>query len=191
MLKKEKLALIEKTVKNCKKCSLSENRINSVPGEGFSNANILFIGEAPGKNEDIQGRPFVGRAGKLLDELLDSIQLSRDEVFIANILKCRPPKNRNPLKKEIDICTDYLDEQIQIIKPKIICLLGNFASSYILQKYQKKPKKIGEIHGKTFKIKSPLGELKIIPLYHPAYAIYNAKSKTILQNDFKNLKPMR
>lgn len=191
MSKKDKLALIEKTVKNCKKCSLSENRINSVPGEGFSNANILFIGETPGKNEDIQGRPFVGRAGKLLDNLLDSIQLSRDEVFIANILKCRPPKNRNPLKKEIDMCTDYLDEQIEIIKPKIICPLGNFASSYILQKYQIEPKKIGEIHGKTFKVKSSLVELKIIPLYHPAYAIYNAKSITILQNDFKNLKSIQ
>lgn len=191
MSKKDKLALIEKTVKNCKKCSLSENRINSVPGEGFSNANILFIGETPGKNEDIQGRPFVGRAGKLLDDLLDSIQLIRDEVFIANILKCRPPKNRNPLKKEIDMCTDYLDEQIEIIKPKIICPLGNFASSYILQKYQIEPKKIGEIHGKTFKVKSSLVELKIIPLYHPAYAIYNAKSITILQNDFKNLKSIQ
>lgn len=162
-----------------------------MPGGGFSNANILFIGEAPGKNEDIQGRPFVGRAGKLLDNLLDSIQLSRDEVFIANILKCRPPKNRNPLKKEIDMCTDYLDEQIEIIKPKIICPLGNFASSYILQKYQIEPKKIGEIHGKTFKVKSSLVELKIIPLYHPAYAIYNAKLKTILQNDFKNLKSIQ
>lgn len=188
MSKYVKLKKIEKKVKNCKKCNLSKTRINIVYGKGSVNAKIMFIGEAPGRNEDKQGLPFIGHAGTFLDELLESINLKRNEVYITNILKCRPPKNRNPSKKEINACRDFLDKQIDIVKPKIICPLGNSASSYILKKYFLNPKKISEIHGKTFKIKSSFDDLIILPLYHPAYSIYNIKSKKILINDFKKIK---
>src|SRR6056297_2494154 len=117
-------------IKNCQKCNLHETRSNSVPGQGNPNADIMFVGEAPGFNEDKQGIPFVGRAGKILDKLLQSINLSRENIYIANILKCRPPQNRNPSQEEIKICTHYLDKQISIIKPKIICTLGNYATQF-------------------------------------------------------------
>jgi len=188
MSKYENLIKIEKTVKNCNKCSLSKTRINTVFGEGSKNVKIMLIGEAPGRNEDKQGIPFIGRAGKLLDDLLKSVNLKRDEVYITNILKCRPPKNRNPLKKEINACKSFLDKQIEIIKPKVICPLGNSASIYILKKYFFDPKRISDIHGKTFNVKSSSGDMIIIPLYHPAYAIYNTKSKKILINDFNQIK---
>ena len=118
-------------IKYCKKCELCKSRNNPVIGEGNLNTEIMFIGEAPGYNEDKQGIPFVGKAGKILDELLHSIGLQREDVYIANILKCRPPENRNPLKTEIDACTEYLNRQIELIQPKIIIPMGNFACSFI------------------------------------------------------------
>jgi DNA polymerase len=147
----------------------------------------MFVGEAPGRNEDIQGRPFVGRAGILLNELIHSIGLERKDIYITNIIKCRPPKNRNPLKKEITICKLYLDKQIDIIRPKVIAPLGNFSSSYILEKFNCKCKNIGMIHGKTFDIKIQSFDISIIPLYHPAAAIYNPNLKDLLIRDFKSI----
>ena len=145
----------------------------------------MLIGEAPGYHEDVQGRPFVGKAGKLLDELLLSIGIKREEVYIANILKCRPPENRNPFNSEIAACTPYLDKQIQLIKPKIIGTLGNFATSYVLEQFGFQAESIGKIHGKTFSVKNLIFEAKIIPLYHPAAAVYNPNMKPILMEDFK------
>ena len=176
---------IENSIRNCKKCELWKTRKNVVIGEGVSNAQVMFIGEAPGYHEDVQGRPFVGKAGKLLDELLFSIGLKREEVYIANILKCRPPENRNPSNSEIAACTPYLDKQIQLIKPKVIGTLGNFATSYVLEQFGFQAESIGKIHGKTFSVKNLLFEAKIIPLYHPAAAIYNSNMKPVLMEDFK------
>lgn len=176
------------SVESCRKCNLWKTRNNPVVGEGSINADILFIGEAPGHKEDVKGRPFIGRAGKILDELLNSIGLQRNEVYIGNILKCRPPKNRNPLKTEIEKCSKYLDKQIKIINPKIIVTLGNFAASYIFNKFNLEYDKISNAHGKTFHLNSHSKSVEIIPVYHPAAAIYNQRLKRILTKDFKEIK---
>jgi DNA polymerase len=175
-------------VKNCKDCDLWKNRQNPVLGEGSINAKIMFIGEAPGLNEDIQGRPFVGRAGKILDEMLESINLKRKDIYIANILKCRPPENRNPFKNEIDSCTKYLEKQIEKIKPELIVTLGSFATSYIFEKFNIKFEKIGTIHGKIFNLNTIFGKQIVIPVYHPAVATYNPNRKEVLLKDFYKIK---
>ena len=172
-------------VANCKKCELCKTRKNPVVGNGSLDSCVMFIGEAPGYHEDMQGVPFVGRAGKVFDELLQSIELKREEVYVCNILKCRPPDNRNPFDSEIKACTPYLDRQITTIKPKVIGTLGNFATSYILKKFGLEVEKIGKIHGKTFHIKNLLFDAKIIPVYHPAAATYNPNMKSVLMDDFK------
>lgn len=178
---------IEQDVANCKRCSLWKTRKNPVAGEGPVTAKVMFIGEAPGYNEDVQGRPFVGKAGKIFDELLHSVELERKKVYVTNILKCRPPNNRDPLWSEIRTCTPYLDKQIMAIKPKVIGTLGNFASSYVLEKFGITPEKIGKIHGKTFHIKNLLLETWIIPLYHPAAVVYNPNMKGVLMEDFTSI----
>lgn len=188
MLKEEKMKKVLISVKNCKKCNLYKTRNKPVIGEGSLDAKILFIGEAPGKNEDLKGKPFVGKAGKILDELLKSIGFQRNQIYIANILKDRPPNNRNPLKSEIKACTEFLDKQINIIQPEVIVPLGNFATLYIFEKYGLKYDKISKIHSKTFSIKTNFGSIKIIPFYHPAVATYNINKKKILLKDFKLIK---
>jgi uracil-DNA glycosylase len=179
------LDTLKKQITQCKKCDLYKTKTHYVIGNGTHEPEILFIGEAPGFHEDQQGIPFVGRAGKVFDELLQSIALTRNQVYVCNILKCRPPENRNPLESEIKACTPFLDKQIQILKPAIIGTLGNFASSYILEKFGFKQEKIGKIHGKTYHIKNLIFESKIIPLYHPASAVYNSSMKPTLLNDFQ------
>lgn len=188
MSKEENMKEIAVSVENCKKCNLYKTRNKPVVGNGSLDAKILFIGEAPGRNEDLQGKPFVGKAGEILDELLGSIGLQRGEVFVANILKCRPTNNRDPLKSEIEACTGHLDKQIKIIQPKIIVPLGNFASSYIFEKFGLKHDKISNIHGKVFQTNTVFGKITIIPLYHPAIATYNPNTKNILLDDFKAIK---
>ncbi|MCX7995817.1 MAG: type-4 uracil-DNA glycosylase [candidate division WOR-3 bacterium] len=173
----------------CAKCPLHRTRINPVPGEGNPNAKIMLIGEAPGANEDRTGRPFCGDAGKVLDELLTVAGLKREEAFIGNILKCRPPNNRDPRIDEIIVCTPYLERQIEIIKPQIICTLGNYATAFILKKFGLKDKILGisRIHGKIFETESSYGKIKIIPMYHPAVAVYNVNMKKVLKKDFEIL----
>ncbi|MEO0096343.1 MAG: type-4 uracil-DNA glycosylase [candidate division WOR-3 bacterium] len=173
----------------CNKCPLHRTRTNPVHGEGNPSAKIMFIGEAPGANEDRTGRPFCGDAGRILDELLAIANLKREEVFIGNILKCRPPNNRDPKPDEIKACTLFLERQIEIIKPKIICTLGNYATAFILEKFGLKERiqGISRIHGKIFEADSIYGRIKIIPLYHPAVAVYNINMKKVLENDFKVL----
>jgi len=181
----EKMSL---EIKKCKKCNLYKTRTKPVIGSGSFNSEIFFIGEAPGKNEDILGKPFVGRAGKILDDLLKSINLTKEDIYIANILKCRPPNNRNPQKNEIKKCTNFLDKQIRIINPSIIAPLGNFAASYIFEKFNLKYEKIGLIHGKKFQTNTSFGKIIVIPLFHPAVATYNPNKMSDLLNDFKILK---
>lgn len=184
MLKKEDLKNITISVNRCKKCDLYKTRNKPVVGEGSLDSDILFIGEAPGHNEDISGKPFVGRAGKIFDELLGSIKLKRNDVYITNILKCRTQNNRNPLKTEIEACTEYLTDQINIIKPKIIVTLGNFATTFIFNKFGLENEKISKIHGKVYDVNVSYGFVKIIPLFHPAVATYNPNKKSTLQTDF-------
>lgn len=186
----EKLKQIKEEVLKCQKCKLNEDKTNYVFGEGSDTADIVFIGEAPGSNEDKTGVPFCGRAGEILNELLSSIGLNRDSIYICNILKCRPPDNRNPKPNEITACTPYLDKQIEIINPKTICCLGNFATEFIMKKFglQNKIEGISKLHGKIFKASLLTGVIKIVPLYHPAVATYNPDMKRFLLEDFKVLK---
>lgn len=188
MTKKQIIDKINYLVKNCKKCTLHSSRNKPVIGKGSLDAKIMFIGEAPGRNEDSKGKPFVGRAGKILDELLESICLKKNEIYISNIIKCRPPNNRNPLKIEILMCSEFLDKQIEIIHPQIIVPLGNFATSYIFKKFEIQLEKISSIHGKVFLTDTKSGKIKIIPIYHPAATIYNKKLKNILFEDIKTIK---
>lgn len=184
------LEKLKEQLLKCKRCSLHETKQNYVFGEGNPNADVLFIGEAPGANEDKTGKPFIGTAGKVFTELLASIDLKREDIYVANILKCRPPKNRNPTNNEIDLCTTFLSQQIDIIKPKVICTLGNFASSFILKRYglNNEMNAISKLHGKVFKVKNLFETIKIIPLYHPMVAIYTPDMKKFLLKDFQVIK---
>ena len=192
----EKLKKTDKQLKEikdevliCQKCSLYKTRIYPVIGQGNHQAKIMLIGEAPGAQEAKTGRPFCGQAGKILDELLEAVEIKRKEIYITNILKDRPPANRDPQKEEIEACTPYLERQIEIIKPKIICPLGNYATTYLLEKYELKDKiqGISKIHGQVFEARANFGLIKIIPLYHPAVVVYNQNMKETLKKDFKIL----
>lgn len=165
-------------VRACKKCDLSKGRTNAVPGEGPEHAEIMMIGEAPGFHEDQQGRPFVGAAGKFLDELLAGINLKRDQIYICNVIKCRPPQNRDPLPEEMDACRAYLDQQIALIQPKIIITISRFAMMRWFAE-----KKISEIHGKPRKF----GNLVVLPMYHPAAALHQPSLRRVLEDDFKRV----
>ena len=184
---------IRKEVLKCRKCGLYRTRTNPVVGEGNPKAKIMFVGEAPGFNEDRIGRPFCGAAGRVLDELLESIGIKREDVYISNLLKCRPPENRDPQKEEISACSPYLERQIEIIKPKIICPLGRYSMRFLMEKYGLKDKiePISRIHGRVFEISSLFQEIKIIPLYHPAVATYNINMKEVLKRDFRVLEKFR
>ena len=188
--KAELLNELKIKVEKCQRCLLYKTRTNVVFGSGSVTAELMLIGEAPGYWEDKKGEPFVGRAGKFLDELLETIKLKREEVFITNILKCRPPKNREPTQEEIKACTPYLERQLAIIKPKIIITLGNVATSYILQKFGFKPQSISRVRGKVFRVSNLFYQLKIIPMYHPATALYNPRMKEVLREDWKKIKEL-
>ena len=174
---------------NCKRCELYKTRNNPVVGEGSDDADLLFIGEAPGSNEDKQGRPFVGRAGRILEELIDSIGLNRSDIYIANILKCRPPNNRNPTKNEIQTCAPYLEKQIDLINPSVILPMGSFATEFIFEKFNLPFTKISKLHGKLFSKQTLYHQIRILPLYHPAVATYNPNKKSVLLEDIKQVKP--
>lgn len=176
------LALVHSEIIKCIKCDLHKSRRNSVPGEGPADAEVMFVGEGPGQNEDEQGRPFVGAAGKLLTELLESIGLSRSDVFITNIVKCRPPNNRAPRKSEIEVCNPYLMSQIELIKPRIICPLGTPAITTLLGEEFTATRS----HGKP----TSKDNLIILPMYHPAAALYDASLRGVLESDFKVLKKL-
>lgn len=163
-----------------------------VIGEGSHEAKILFIGEAPGKNEAKTGRPFVGRAGKILDEFLVGAGIPREDVYITNIVKDRPPENRDPTEEEIKSYGPYLDRQLEIIKPKVIAPLGRFSMKYILDKFNciENELPISQLHGRVIDADAPFGSIKIVPLYHPAVAIYTQSKKPELVSDFAVLKAL-
>lgn len=169
-----------------------ENKNLPVIGEGSHFAQIMFVGEAPGKNEAATGRPFCGRSGQILDELLASAGIQRGDVYVTNIVKDRPPQNRDPLPEEIEIYGPFLDRQIDIIQPKVIAGLGRFSSIYIMQKFglETQLEPIGRMHGKVYDANTSYGGVKIIPLYHPAVAVYNSHTKDTLKQDFQVLKTL-
>lgn len=174
------LGSIAKEVKDCTKCPLSRFRKNAVPGEGNPKADILLIGEGPGQNEDREGRPFIGDAGKFLDEMLKTINLKREDVFITNVVKCRPANNRDPLEEEVRVCTTaYLYDQIKLVDPKLIITLGRHSMHMFFPQI----KSISEVHGKAYK---KAGQVYFIS-FHPAVALYQASMKETLKEDFKKI----
>lgn len=175
MDKKELLAQIEQQVKVCQKCRLYKTATHGVPGEGNIDTEIVFVGEAPGETEDKTGRPFVGRAGKLLEILLGQIGLQRQDVWIGNIVKHRPPENRDPLPDEIAACEAYLTMQLKAIKPLLVVTLGRFAMNYFY-----KDGKISRDHGRLIKI----NDYTVYPVYHPAAALRNPEMAKVLKQDF-------
>ena len=166
-------------VEVCHKCPLADGRTQTVFGVGDATARVLIVGEAPGKNEDLQGEPFVGKAGQYLNELLAIAGLDRSDVFIANVLKCRPPGNRDPRSEEIELCTPYLREQTRTIDPEFIVTLGNFSTKFIL----KTEVGITRLHGTL----QQAGKFKVFPIFHPAAAIYDRSKREALENDFAML----
>ena len=192
----ELMKKIKDEVVNLKDSPLYEYRIKNkyfpVIGEGSHNAKIMFIGEAPGRNEAETGRPFCGASGRILDELLQSIGAERKEVYITNIVKDRPPENRDPIPEEIEFYAPFLDRQIEIIKPEVIATLGRFSMAYIMKKFglESELKSISQIHGEVFTAQTSYGSVKIIPLYHPAVAVYGT-NKEILKKDFETLKQFK
>jgi uracil-DNA glycosylase family 4 len=178
MKPEELLKQVAQEVSGCKKCTLQHSRKLAVPGEGPPNAEIMFIGEGPGFHENEQGRPFVGAAGKYLDELLASINMKRSDVFITNVVKCRPPGNRDPLPDELEACNDYLERQVQAINPKVVVTLGRFSMAHYLPNA-----KISSVHGQATKVKGRL----VIAMYHPAAALHQQSLKPTIEKDFARL----
>jgi len=174
----DSLSLIAEQVRACTKCPLSLNRTNAVPGEGPPDAAVVIIGEGPGRNEDLQGRPFVGAAGKQLDGLLKDAGLVRDDVYITNVVKCRPPENRRPTDAEAEACHPYLERQIQLLRPTVIVLLGDSALKRFLP-----GQTLGGAHGRLFNREG----LALFPTYHPAAMIYNRTLEKVSSEDFEAL----
>ncbi|MDQ3014890.1 MAG: uracil-DNA glycosylase [bacterium] len=167
-----------------------KNKVHPVIGEGSHYAEIMIIGEAPGKNEAIQGRPFVGASGKFLDKMLESIGIKREDVYITNIVKDRPPENRDPTPPEIEQYGPFLDRQIDIIQPKVIATLGRFSMIYIMKRLglDAAIEPISKAHGKAYEAQASYGTVQIFPLYHPAAALYNGSLRETLKKDFEILK---
>lgn len=184
--KEKKIKDIADEIRICEKCPLSKGRLRAVAGSGSVSSKIVFIGEGPGVQENKTGEPFVGASGKFLDEMLVSIGMKREDVFITNIVKCRPPGNRDPLPEEACICTDsYLWRQLEIINPLIIATLGRHA----MYRFIPSDKKISDAHGMLFHLESPkTGRVfNILPLYHPAAALYNGSMREVLKKDFEKI----
>lgn len=174
----EVLEEVAREVSVCQKCDLYYSRKRGVPGEGPPDAEIVFIGEGPGFHENIQGRPFVGPAGEFLEELLGTIGMTRGDVFITNVVKCRPPGNRDPAPEELRACSSYLDRQLQAIKPKVIVTLGRFSMARYIPHA-----KISEIHGQPVKVHGML----VVPFYHPAAALHRPSLRPVVEEDFAKL----
>jgi uracil-DNA glycosylase family 4 len=174
------LAALCDHIGDCHRCPLGFTRTQVVFGTGAAGARIVFIGEAPGRNEDLTGQPFVGAAGKLLDELLASIGLARANVYIANVVKCRPPDNRDPLPEEIETCTPFLARQIELIDPPVIATLGKFATQWALQTTAP----ISALRGRLYRMDGR----RVVPVFHPAAALYDNSKRAVLEEDFKRLR---
>ncbi len=174
----EELAAVAEEVAGCMDCKLHLSRKNAVPGEGPPDADLMFIGEAPGFHENEQGRPFVGAAGKFLEELLASIGMKREDVFICNVVKCRPPGNRDPQQEEIEACSKYLERQIRAINPKVIVTLGRFSMARYFPNAR-----ISRIHGQAREIDGRL----VVPMYHPAAALHQPSLRQVIERDFSQL----
>lgn len=183
----ETLQEIHERIRKCRRCRLSESRRNPVPGEGNEKAKVMFVGEAPGYWEDVKGRPFVGRAGKLLDTYLEDAGLRRKEVYITNVVKCRPPQNRTPWKDEIEACLPYLRKQIELIDPSVIVTLGNTAGETVFRLYGLKWRGITQEHGKIYRVSTVFGEKILLPMFHPAAVLRRRELGEEMRKGFARL----
>jgi DNA polymerase len=182
--RREELKAVWRQAQGCTKCpQLAAARHTVVFGSGNADADLMFVGEAPGANEDKQGLPFVGQAGRLLDTLLGEIGLQRTDTFICNVLKCRPPGNRDPLPQEIDACQDYLFRQLELIEPRVVCTLGNFSTKLL----RGDPTGITRLHGREEVRRIGPRRVRLYPIYHPAAALYTPKMLEVLREDFARL----
>jgi uracil-DNA glycosylase len=181
--RREELVDLYREASGCVRCPLHQGRTNVVFGSGNADADLMFVGEAPGMHEDLQGLPFVGRAGKLLDQLLHEVGLERSDVFICNVLKCRPPGNRDPQPEEIDTCKPYLHRQVELIEPKVVCTLGNF-STKLLTRSQRG---ITGVHGRPQVHDLGGRTVRVFPIYHPAAALRSTRTLEELRADFSKL----
>ena len=171
---------VEERILKCQKCTLSQGRKNAVPGEGSLEAELMFVGEAPGRDEDLQGRPFVGRAGQLLTKIIGAMKFNREDVYITNVVKCRPPKNRNPNKEEIETCKNYLLEQIEMIKPRAIVALGRVATDFFVHSSLGMTALRGSFH--------EFNDIQVMPTFHPSYIIRNEGNKSIKKMVWEDMK---
>jgi DNA polymerase len=171
---------LEETIRNCQRCPLAKTRTHAVPGEGDMNAELMFVGEAPGRDEDIQGRPFVGKAGQLLTKIIHAMSFQREEVYITNVVKCRPPSNRNPQGKEIASCKDYLLTQIEMIKPKVIVTLGKVAADFFIRSSLGMTALRGDFYD--------FHQTKVMPTFHPSYLIRNEGNKKLKKMVWEDMK---
>jgi uracil-DNA glycosylase len=181
--RREQLKAVYEEARGCVRCALHQTRTTVVFGSGNADAGLMFVGEAPGANEDRIGAPFVGQAGKLLDKLLAGIGLARADVYVANVLKCRPPGNRDPMADEIELCEGYLFRQIEAIEPKLVATLGNFATKLL----SGKPLGITRVHGQEQEVTLGGNRVLLYPLYHPAAALYTPKMLEVLEEDFARI----
>ncbi|NOX71380.1 MAG: uracil-DNA glycosylase [Candidatus Micrarchaeota archaeon] len=172
----------------CRRCDLWKGKTNYVIGSGSKNAKIMLVGEAPGASEDKAGLPFVGRSGKLLDEMLENTGLARDDVYITNIVKCRPPHNRDPKKSEKSACSPFLLKQINLVRPRLIVALGRHSMEYFFDMFSLKRLPISKCHGTVFGVDNDIFRGKLLVLFHPAVAIYNKNMKKTLFSDFGKIK---
>ncbi len=181
--RRELLKAVYEEARGCTRCPLHRTRTTVVFGAGNADADLMFVGEAPGANEDRMGLPFVGQAGKLLDKLLGEIGLQRSSVFIANVLKCRPPQNRDPHPNEIEACQDYLRRQVDLIEPTVICTLGNFSTKLL----RRDTTGISRLHGRAEELVIGTRAVRLYPLYHPAAALYTPSMQQTLREDFSGI----
>ncbi len=177
------LERLHKSLRACTRCDLCAERTQVVVGAGDPDANLMFVGEAPGANEDRTGMPFVGQAGTLLESLLKGIGLTRDQVFITNVLKCRPPGNRDPAASEIEACQGFLAQQVALIQPRLVCTLGNFATKLI----SGRPDGISTVHGTVQQVRFAGVDITLFPVFHPAAALYQRSLLGTLQQDFAQI----
>jgi len=176
---------VEREIRSCRKCELWRFKTNYVPGEGNPNAKIVLVGEAPGREEDLQGRPFVGRAGIYLNGVLERVGIDRSEIYITNVLKCRPPKNRDPKPEEISACKPYLLKQLDIIRPKVIVCLGRFSADVILREFGMRFGGMGRDRGKVFEFERWGKVVRVVPTYHPAAVLRNRSLESYFENDLR------
>jgi uracil-DNA glycosylase len=184
--RREELVALYREASGCLRCPLHEGRTRVVFGSGNADADLMFVGEAPGQQEDLQGLPFVGRAGKLLDQLIEEIGLVRADVFVGNVLKCRPPGNRDPQPEEIDSCRPYLHRQVELIEPRLICTLGNFATKLITRSNRG----ITSVHGRPQVHELGARTVRVLPLFHPAAALRSTGTLGQLREDFAGIQAL-